>query len=79
MKIFVFLDENLSLNNNNKFIRSVYGLRMNPVFSADKQWVAYETLQADVFDYVMATVPSYGLKVFQSPMGEDIRKMKKEE
>lgn len=48
-------------------------------FSADKQWVAYEILQADVFDYVMATVPSYGLKVFQSPMGEDIWKMKSEE
>ena len=48
-------------------------------FSADKQWVAYEILQADVFDYVMATVSSYGLKVFQSPMGEDIWKMKSEE
>ena len=45
-------------------------------FSADKQWVAYETLQADVFDYVMASVPSFGLKVFQSPMGEDVREMR---
>lgn len=42
-------------------------------FSADKQWIAYETLQADVFDYVMALVPNFGLKVFQSPMGEDIK------
>lgn len=45
-------------------------------FSADKQWVAYETLQADVFDYVMASVPQYGLHVFQSPMGEDIKELK---
>ena len=45
-------------------------------FSANKQWVAYETLQADVFDYVMALVPSFGLKVFQSPMGEDVRELK---
>jgi miniconductance mechanosensitive channel len=45
-------------------------------FSADKQWVAYETLQADVFDYVMALVPHFGLKVFQSPMGEDVRGIK---
>ena len=45
-------------------------------FSADKQWVAYETLQADVFDYVMALVPNFGLKVFQSPMGEDVRGIK---
>ena len=42
-------------------------------FSADKQWGAYETLQADVFDYVMAIVPQFGLKVFQSPMGDDLR------
>ena len=42
-------------------------------FSANKQWVAYEILQADVFDYVMALVPSFGLKVFQSPMGEDMK------
>lgn len=48
-------------------------------FSANKQWVAYETLQADVFDYVMASVPQYGLVVFQSPMGEDVRRMKSEE
>ena len=46
------------------------------VFSANKQWVAYETLQADVFDYVMALVPSFDLKVFQSPMGEDVRALK---
>ena len=45
-------------------------------FSANKQWVAYETLQADVFDYVMALVPNFGLKVFQSPMGEDVRGIK---
>lgn len=45
-------------------------------FSANKQWVAYETLQADVFDYVMALVPSFGLKVFQSPMGDDVRELK---
>lgn len=45
-------------------------------FSADKQWVAYETLQADVFDYVMALVPRFDLSVFQSPMGEDVRELK---
>ena len=45
-------------------------------FSADKQWVAYETLQADVFVYVMASVPQYGLHVFQSPMGEDVRELR---
>lgn len=45
-------------------------------FSTNKQWVAYETLQADVFDYVMAIVPNFGLRIFQSPMGEDIRELR---
>lgn len=40
-------------------------------FSANKQWVAYETLQADVFDYVMAILPSFDLRVFQIPSGQD--------
>lgn len=44
-------------------------------FSADKQWVAYETLQADIFDYIMASVPNFGLCVFQSPMGEDLKRL----
>ncbi len=41
-------------------------------FSADRNWVAYETLQADVFDYVMAIVPKFGLRLFQVPMGSDL-------
>lgn len=45
-------------------------------FSANKQWVAYETLQADVFDYVLAIVPTYGLRVFQTPSGEDVKGIK---
>lgn len=40
-------------------------------FSTNKQWVAYETLQSDVFDYVMAILPSFGLRVFQIPSGQD--------
>lgn len=39
-------------------------------FSTDKQWVAYETLQADIFDYVLAVVPQYGLGIFQLPSGD---------
>ncbi len=38
-------------------------------FSADKNWVAYETLQADVFDHVYAVIPEFDLRLFQSPTG----------
>lgn len=36
-------------------------------FSAKQEWVAYEKVQADIFDHMMAVVPQFGLKVFQYP------------
>lgn len=35
-------------------------------FSANKEWVKYENLQSDVFDYVIAVTPGFGLKIFQT-------------
>lgn len=40
-------------------------------FSANTAWVAYEHLQADVFEYIIAKLPEFGLKAFQSPAGSD--------
>ena len=42
-------------------------------FSADTAWLKYEHLQSEVFDHVLAMVHTFGLKVFQSPMGADFR------
>ncbi len=36
-------------------------------FSADTDWKAYEILQADIFDHVIATVNHFGLRIFQLP------------
>ena len=47
-------------------------------FSANTAWVKYETLQAEVFDHVLATVHRFGLKVFQSPTGLDLQSMAKD-
>lgn len=41
-------------------------------FSADTSWVAYEHLQADVFEHIFAVMPEFGLKVFQTPAGNDL-------
>lgn len=41
-------------------------------FSANKDWIPYERLQAEVFDHVLAVLPEFGLKVFQSPTGADV-------
>ncbi len=42
-------------------------------FSANKSWIPYEHLQADVFDYVLAILPEFGLQIFQSPTGTDLQ------
>jgi miniconductance mechanosensitive channel len=36
------------------------------VFTNDTDWVAYENIQADIFDHVLAIVPQFELKIFQS-------------
>lgn len=41
-------------------------------FSANKDWIPYERLQAEVFDHVLAVLPDFGLRVFQSPTGLDV-------
>ena len=36
-------------------------------------WVDYEHLQAQVFEYILAIMPQFGLNVFQSPAGNDLK------
>lgn len=42
-------------------------------FTATTQWVAYEGIQADIFDHLLAILPEFGLRVFQSPTGADVQ------
>ncbi|WP_455585621.1 mechanosensitive ion channel family protein [Bacteroides sp.] len=44
-------------------------------FSAIKDWVPYEGVQADVFDHVLAVIPEFDLRVFQNPTGDDFREL----
>lgn len=43
------------------------------VFSKDQEWAKYESLQADIFDHILATIPYFELSVFQNPSGDDFR------
>lgn len=43
------------------------------VFSAIQAWVAYEAVQADIFDHLLAVVHHFDLRVFQNPSGADIQ------
>ncbi|MEX2481947.1 MAG: mechanosensitive ion channel domain-containing protein [Gammaproteobacteria bacterium] len=42
-------------------------------FTATTQWVEYEGIQADIFDHLLAILPEFGLRVFQSPTGADLQ------
>lgn len=42
------------------------------VFSSDKVWANYEGIQADIFDHILASIPEFGLRVYQQPSGADI-------
>lgn len=46
-------------------------------FSAIKDWMPYEGVQADVFDHVLAVIPEFDLHVFQNPTGDDFRALSK--
>ncbi len=47
------------------------------VFTNDTDWIQYEGIQADIFDHLLAIIPEFGLKVFQSPTGKDFGKLGK--
>jgi len=45
------------------------------VFSNVQAWVSYEAIQSDIFDHILAVVPSFDLRVFQNPSGADFRNL----
>lgn len=45
-------------------------------FSADTNWVAYEDLQSDIFDHLLAIAPEFDLRIFQSPSGGDVQSLR---
>ncbi len=46
------------------------------VFSNDQAWVSYEGIQGDIFDHLMAAVRGFDLKVYQSPAGSDLERLR---
>ena len=45
------------------------------VFSKNKQWAEYESIQADIFDHILAVIPEFELLVFQSTSGNDFKEL----
>jgi miniconductance mechanosensitive channel len=42
-------------------------------FTLETGFIRYEKVQSDIFDHILAIVPQFELRVFQSPTGEDLR------
>ncbi len=45
------------------------------VFTKDVAWVKHESVQADIFDHILAVVPQFDLRVFQNPGGHDLARI----
>jgi len=42
-------------------------------FSSNKEWAAYESIQADIFDHLFAVAHEFDLRIYQNPTGLDFR------
>ncbi|MAK30368.1 MAG: mechanosensitive ion channel protein MscS [Acinetobacter sp.] len=42
-------------------------------FTNTTAWVAYEAIQSDIFDHLLAIIPEFGLKIYQAPSGADFK------
>ena len=45
------------------------------VFSKVQAWAEYESIQANIFDHILAVIPEFDLRVFQDPSGRDFKKL----
>ena len=46
-------------------------------YSATTNWIAYESIQSDIFDHLYSTLHKFNLRVFQKPSGSDIKSIAK--
>lgn len=44
-------------------------------FSANQAWVAYEGIQSDLFDHVMAAARHFDLEIFENPASSDLQRL----
>jgi miniconductance mechanosensitive channel len=42
-------------------------------FCNDTNWFNYEGIQSDIFDHIFSIAPEFGLQIYQSPAGMDLR------
>ena len=47
-------------------------------FTNTTEWAAYEDIQSDIFDHLLAIVPEFKLRIYQKPAGSDLANLKQE-
>lgn len=53
-----------------------YGIPMQVyAFSSNKNWIAYENIQSDIFDHIYAVVSMFDLKIYQKPSSYTLEKI----
>jgi miniconductance mechanosensitive channel len=45
------------------------------VFSRNTIWAVYESIQADIFDHLLAIAPEFGLRIYQNPGSYDLSRL----
>lgn len=45
------------------------------LFSQNQAWIAYEDLQSDIFDHILAVIPKFDLRVFQAPSDASLSRL----
>lgn len=46
-------------------------------FTSEQDWVPHERMASDVIEHVIASLPRFGLRVFQKPSGLDVQSVKR--
>jgi miniconductance mechanosensitive channel len=41
-------------------------------FTRTTEWLAFEDVQSDIFDHILAILPEFGMRLFQRPTGADL-------
>ncbi len=46
------------------------------VFTKTTEWAAYEDIQSDIFDHILAVIPEFGLRVYEFPSNSGVKELK---
>ena len=44
-------------------------------FTTTTEWAAYEDIQADIFDHMLAIINEFDLRLYQIPSGADLKNL----